>query len=293
MGADILSRQRAEARGMDASPRCGEAELESVWPGTGGPLRYSGDSAMSPLVLSNLSSSLGLGAMVQTWPRLRLYAFPPIALLPGVLVRVRRDEVSLLLVAPFWPGRVWFSDLIFLLDGSPWEIPAGGISSHRQGLSPPSGDVEVVGVAAERAQLIASVSQPRLLRQSSNPELPQWGNCTPWSGNFHFMVLRPPARPSQLPIGTVLEFIHACSSAGLTHSTLKGHVAAIRPTTPLLVGNQWVDTPSLHGSLHSMRKLYALKWKCHFMVQRLPASTQSTARLVQFWSSCRPVTPQG
>ncbi len=43
----------AEARGMDASPRGGEAELESVWPGTGGPLRYSGDSAMSPLVLSN------------------------------------------------------------------------------------------------------------------------------------------------------------------------------------------------------------------------------------------------
>ena len=28
---------------------------------------------------------LGLGAIVQTWPRLRLYAFPPVALLPGVL----------------------------------------------------------------------------------------------------------------------------------------------------------------------------------------------------------------
>ncbi len=67
--------------------------------------------------------SLGLDAMVQTWPRLRLYAFPPVALLPGVLERVRRDGVRLLLVAPFWPGRVWFSDLISLLDGSPWEIP--------------------------------------------------------------------------------------------------------------------------------------------------------------------------
>ncbi len=29
----------AEARGMDASPQGGEADLESVWPGTGGPLR--------------------------------------------------------------------------------------------------------------------------------------------------------------------------------------------------------------------------------------------------------------
>ncbi len=40
-----------------------------------------------------------------------------------VLERVRRDGFRLLLVAPFWPGRVWFSDLISLLDGSPWEIP--------------------------------------------------------------------------------------------------------------------------------------------------------------------------
>ncbi len=66
---------------------------------------------------------LGLDAMVQTWPRLHLYAFPPIALLPGVLERVRRDGVRLLLLAPFWLGRVWFSDLISLLDGSAWEIP--------------------------------------------------------------------------------------------------------------------------------------------------------------------------
>ncbi|KAL0183913.1 hypothetical protein M9458_019609, partial [Cirrhinus mrigala] len=54
---------------------------------------------------------------------LRLYAFPPIALLLGVLERVRRDGVHLL-VAPYWPARAWFSDLISLLDGSPWEIPA-------------------------------------------------------------------------------------------------------------------------------------------------------------------------
>ncbi|KAI2646656.1 DNA polymerase III subunit alpha [Labeo rohita] len=66
---------------------------------------------------------LGLDAMVQTWLRRRLYAFPPIALLPGVLDRVRRDGVSVLLVAPYWPGRVWFLDLISLLDGSSWEIP--------------------------------------------------------------------------------------------------------------------------------------------------------------------------
>ncbi len=46
---------------MDASPRCGEANLESDWPGSGGPLCYSGDSAMSHLVLSSSSNSTGAG----------------------------------------------------------------------------------------------------------------------------------------------------------------------------------------------------------------------------------------
>ncbi len=66
------------------------------------------------------------------------HAFPPIALLPGVLERIRRDGVRLLLVALFWPAQVWFSDLVSLLDGSPLEIPirrdllsqAGGTILH-------------------------------------------------------------------------------------------------------------------------------------------------------------------
>ncbi len=46
---------------MDASPRGGEADMESFWPGTGGPLCDSGDIAMSPLVRSDSSSSSGTG----------------------------------------------------------------------------------------------------------------------------------------------------------------------------------------------------------------------------------------
>ncbi|KAL0201989.1 hypothetical protein M9458_000007, partial [Cirrhinus mrigala] len=52
------------------------------------------DNAQCPLWYSLVHPApLGLDAMVRTWPRLRLYAFPPIALLPGVLERVRRDGV--------------------------------------------------------------------------------------------------------------------------------------------------------------------------------------------------------
>ncbi len=128
----------AEARGMDASPRGGEADMENVYQ-VEVDLFATRVNAQCPLWFSLAPPApLGLDAMVQTWPRLRLYAFPPIALLPGVLTRVRRDGVRLLLVAPCWPGRVWFSDLISLLDGSPWEVPirrdllsqAGGAILH-------------------------------------------------------------------------------------------------------------------------------------------------------------------
>jgi len=122
-GADILSRQ---------GPRPGEWSLhpevvELLWEHFGRAevdLFASRETSHCPLWFSlSQPAPLGLDAMVHPWPRSRLYAFPPIALLPGVLERVRRDGLSLLLIAPFWPARVWFADLVSLLDGSPLEIP--------------------------------------------------------------------------------------------------------------------------------------------------------------------------
>ncbi|XP_067233771.1 uncharacterized protein [Chanodichthys erythropterus] len=123
VGADILSRQ---------GPRPGEWRLhpevvELIWEKFGRAqvdLFASKETSHCPLWFSlTHPAPLGLDAMVQTWLRLRLYAFPPIALLPGVLERVRRDGVHLILVAPFWPARVWFTDLVSLLEDSPMEIP--------------------------------------------------------------------------------------------------------------------------------------------------------------------------
>ena len=113
----------AEARGMEAPPRGGGADMEGVWQAQVD-LFASRETSHCPLWFSlTHPAPLGLDAMVQTWPRLRLYAFPPVALLPGVLERVRRDRVCLLLIAPHWPGRVWFPDLVSLLDGPPLELP--------------------------------------------------------------------------------------------------------------------------------------------------------------------------
>ncbi len=146
-------------------------------------LFVSRETSHCPLWFSlTYPAPLAMDAMAQTWPRLHLYAFPPIALLPGVLERVRQDRVLLLLIAPRWPGRVWFPDLISLLDGPPLVLPirkdllsqAGGSIFHPQ--------PELWKLWAWPLRGPSSwtqVSQPRLLRPFSTSELPPRGKCMP------------------------------------------------------------------------------------------------------------------
>ncbi len=60
----------------------------------------------------------GLGGHVQ-----RARAFPPVSLLAQTLCKVREDEEQVLLVAPYWPNRTWFPELMLLATAPPWQIP--------------------------------------------------------------------------------------------------------------------------------------------------------------------------
>ncbi len=108
--------------------------------------------------------------MVQTWPRLCLYTFPPIALLPGVLERVCQDRVLPLLIVEKRPGQNMVPRFNIpsrrASSGAPRQegpfVPSRGLD-----ISPPTRTVETVGLASEGAQLIHSglstevvVSQP-------------------------------------------------------------------------------------------------------------------------------------
>ncbi len=68
-----------------------------------------------------------------TWPMLHLYAFPPIALLPGVLEGVRRDRVLLLLIAR--GGRAEYGSQIeyTFSTGLLWSSPSGETFCPKQG----------------------------------------------------------------------------------------------------------------------------------------------------------------
>ncbi|KAL0159531.1 hypothetical protein M9458_043256, partial [Cirrhinus mrigala] len=217
VGADILSRQGPWPGEWMLHPEV----VKQIWRIFGSAqvdLFATRENAQCPLWFSLVHPApLGLDAMVQT-----------IALLPGVLERVRRDRVSLLLVAPHWPGRVWFSDLISLLDGSPWEIPV------RRDLLSQGG-----------AEVVETILQSRAPSTRKLYAL-KWKLFTSWCGERQ-------QDPANCPVGTVLEFLQARFSTGLAHSTLKVYVAAISayhaPLGGMSVGRNPLVTRFLRGAL--------------------------------------------
>ncbi len=62
-------------------------------------------------------------ALVHEWPSLPLYAFPPVALLPQVLRRVREQWHKLILIAPLWRNQPWVLELFQLLKAAPGQFP--------------------------------------------------------------------------------------------------------------------------------------------------------------------------
>ncbi len=75
----------------------------------------SPESSHCQLYFSLTEGPLGTDALAHSWPRtLRKYAFPPVSLLAQTLCKLREDEEQVLLVAPHWPTRTWFPELISL-----------------------------------------------------------------------------------------------------------------------------------------------------------------------------------
>ena len=73
--------------------------------------------------LTGQSAPMGIDALAHEWPRVLLYAFPPLELITPTLARVRERGLSLILIAPRWPGKQWMAEIRQLLHGQPWPLP--------------------------------------------------------------------------------------------------------------------------------------------------------------------------
>ena len=124
--ADVLSR-RGQIVGTEWSlhPQVARALLR-VWGSLSIDLFATCLNAKLPLYCSLVPDPQAVfeDAFRHPWDDLDLYAFPPFALVGRVIARVQQSSrVAMTLVAPLWPEKEWFADLLLLLTQPPLVLP--------------------------------------------------------------------------------------------------------------------------------------------------------------------------
>ncbi|KAK5930500.1 hypothetical protein CgunFtcFv8_026728 [Champsocephalus gunnari] len=137
LGADLLSRGAPLYADWTLHPRI----VSQLWVRYGRAtvdLFASRENAQCQLFFSmrDLNAPLGVDALAHVWPSGLLYAFPPLALIPQTLARVREQRHTLILIAPHWPAMYWLAEIYQLLCGQPWQLPL-----HRGILSQAGGEI--------------------------------------------------------------------------------------------------------------------------------------------------------
>ena len=124
--ADVLSR-RGQVVGAEWSlhPQVARALLRA-WGNPSIDLFATCLNAKLPLYCSLVPDPQAVfeDAFRHPWDDLDLYAFPPFALVGRVIARVQQSSrVAMTLVAPLWPEKEWFADLLLLLTQPPLALP--------------------------------------------------------------------------------------------------------------------------------------------------------------------------
>ena len=64
-----------------------------------------------------------VGAFSVTWNQMFAYAFPPICLVSKVLEHMKQGPCQVILIAPHWPRRHWYPELLQLCIAEPIRLP--------------------------------------------------------------------------------------------------------------------------------------------------------------------------
>ncbi len=228
--ADELSRQPA----LPGEWRLHPEVVQLIWRRFGDAqvdLSASPDTSHCQLFYSLSEGTLGTDALAHSWPRgLRKYAFPPVSLLAQTLCKVREDEEQVLLVAPYWPNRTWFPELVLLATAPPWQIPLRrDLLSQRGGtLWHPRLDLWNLHVWSLWDAEVLGWLPPSVVNTITSARAPSTRHAYRLKWNLFVDWCSPRWEdPRRCPIAVVLSFLQDGLERRLSPSTLKVYVAAI------------------------------------------------------------------
>ncbi|CAM4608132.1 unnamed protein product [Leuciscus chuanchicus] len=191
-------------------------------------------------------------ALTARWPKVCLYAFPPVKILPMMLCKIREEKAAVTLVAPNWPNQPWFADLVELLAGRPWEIPL-----RKDLLSQASGSiwqppcVAVAGLLSGLDTLhlraLRTIAEAQALSTRRLYAL-KWVVFSKWCQDVGI-------DPGSCSVSDILRFLQYRMDEGSLPSTLKEYEAAIAAFHPSVDGQSIGRHASVTRFLRGARRL--------------------------------------
>ena len=68
--------------------------------------------------------AMAVDALSMNWDNLLAYAYPPTGLVAKVIQKLKTHRCKMILIAPYWPEKPWFPDLLQLQTSEPLQLPA-------------------------------------------------------------------------------------------------------------------------------------------------------------------------
>ncbi len=197
--------------------------------------------------------TLGTDALAHSWPQgLRKYAFPPSEPSRTDTVQDQGKEEQILLVAPYWPTRTWFPELMLLVTAPPWQIPWGRIYWLRDG-TPCGTRVHTSGNFMSGPWTGRGGSRWPTPKRESTPSLRR-EHClrdtlTPWSWTCSLNGALLTEDPGKCPISVVVSFLQQRLKRRLSPPSLTPMWLRLLPTTTPQMGSWWGSMTGSSGSL--------------------------------------------
>ena len=166
------------------------------------------------------------------WKDLDVYAFPPFHLVERVVARVRETpNLSMTPVAPLWPEKTWFADLLLLLTQPPLQLPPWDHFLRQPHFNRFHGGAHALNLDAWRLSSVSSESQdfrdelrascPVASESTARLYQSQWLSFCGWCRGRGITLI-----DATIPV--IVDFlIHLRQDKGFSLSALKGYRATI------------------------------------------------------------------
>ncbi|XDV25256.1 hypothetical protein PO909_029202 [Leuciscus waleckii] len=210
--------------------------------------------------------SLGQDALAHNWPDLLLYAFPPIPLLWPVLRRVQERQHRLILVAPCWPARPWFT--IASSEGPTITNERGALAPLTEQIEPmcmaPGVEQELSQCSAEVRNTVMNARAPSTRRTYAS----KWKIFVSWCTDRS-------VNPVTCSISSVLEFLQHLLDTGRSPATLRVFVAALsahrNPLGGISIGAEKLVAAFLKGAvrLNPPARIVHTQWDLQMVLNSL------------------------